>query len=183
MGALYPILHAALYFNSFTIMMSICWYAWAFSLLMSILLSVGFYRYHITCEVFHDHVVSIPNEIPAIVDSYFSIPMSVVQVAAVPNQAIPSECFEKHVLPFLDPRNIGLYGIGTKNYEEMHSLFDLITKETEREEQELKEAVERLTVEKKESHHDDGAQPDAFVVNVLQAPPREREEQDTTNDE
>ena len=52
--------------------------------------------------------------------------MSVLQVAAIPNEAIPIDAVERHLLPFLDARHVGLYGLATDNFGEMHQMFDSI---------------------------------------------------------
>ena len=56
------------------------------------------------------------------INSYFSVPLATLQAIAVPNQAVPEECFEKHVLPFLSTKMVGLYGIGLDEFESLRTI-------------------------------------------------------------
>jgi hypothetical protein len=57
-----------------------------------------------------------------IVDSYFSMPISILN-RNIPDDVIPSDAFERHVMPFLDARHVGLYGLATDDFTQMNNLF------------------------------------------------------------
>ncbi len=66
------------------------------------------------------------------VNSYFSVPLATLQVAAVPNHTVPEDAFAMHVLPFLTTKMCGLYGIVQEDFHELHVLATKTAQEEER---------------------------------------------------
>lgn len=136
-GLVFPIVYAALYWESFALMQKICWYSAMGSLFCALMLSKSFYNYQITCMFWEKRIRNMVGYFPTalllqVIDSYFSLPLSTLQSAifSAPDDnnknspqkqqqkryIMPEDVFNENILPFLTTKQVGLYGVVDKNF-------------------------------------------------------------------
>ncbi len=139
LGLLFPLLFAFNYFSTMQLMQQVCFYPTMFCLLGAIFSIPAAVRYQLTCMVFRGFLGGDADSVGLIVDSFFSVPITTVRAVAAPKSSIiPTDCFDKHVLEFLDPKLCGLYGLYGERFKAVENMIGKIIKEQEEEEEKNK---------------------------------------------
>lgn len=58
-----------------------------------------------------------------IINSFYSVPLATLQTVAIPSQTIPDDAFARHVLPFLNTKMVGLYGVVAEDIDELRKHY------------------------------------------------------------
>lgn len=120
-GAIWPIVHAALYYQNMGLIARICFFCAVGALFVCAVLAPSFVRYNRTCRLLSNGSGAgatkfLNKDVLQAIDLFYSLPLAILQI---PAPVIPDDCFAQHVLPFLTTRHVGLYGVESAGYDAM----------------------------------------------------------------
>jgi hypothetical protein len=124
LGLAYPALFGWYHWRDMTAIQLVCLAPCVASLAASLALLPAALRYAITNAALDRALYRDDSEVTLAADMYDSLPLRTLRAVAVLPDAIPHDAFDAHVLPFLAPRMVGLYGMAGAAAARMRTVLD-----------------------------------------------------------